>query len=151
MLYTVILSFHNIWRWVVVIVGIVATVMAFLGWLQKRPWTEQNRKFNTYFGITMDIQFLLGLILYIFFSPSTRAFFSDIGSAMGNADLRFFGFEHLFYMLVAVVLVHLGAVFARRADTDIKKHRNAAIFFGLAFLVLLVGIPWTRPLLRLPF
>jgi heme/copper-type cytochrome/quinol oxidase subunit 4 len=151
MLYPLFLSFHNIWRWVVLIVGIVATVLAFIGWLQKRPWTEQNRKINSFFGIALDIQLLLGLILYIFLSPLTRSFFADIGAAMENADLRFYGLEHFFYMIVAVVLVHLGAVFARRADSDPKKHRNAAIFFTLAFLIILVGIPWARPLFRLPF
>jgi hypothetical protein len=151
MFYTLFLSFHNIWRWVVLVIGILATVLAFLGWLQKRPWTEQNRRLNSFFGISMDIQFLLGLVLYIFFSPLTRTFFSDLAAAMGNADLRFFGFEHLFYMLIAVVLVHMGAVFARKAEADDKKHRNAAIFFTLALLLIFVGMPWTRPLFRLPF
>lgn len=151
MLYPLFLGLHNIWRWVVVLVGIVATVMALICWLRNQPWTEQNRRLNSFFGISMDIQLLLGLVLYFFLSPLTKSFFGDMGAAMGNAEMRFYGFEHLFYMIVAVALVHMGAVFARRAENDTKKHRNAAIFFALALLLILAGIPWSRPLFRLPF
>ena len=70
---------------------------------------------------------------------------------MANPDARFFGFEHIFYMFIAIALAHMGTAFARRADTDQKKFRNAAIFFSLSLLVIIIAIPWGRPLLRLPF
>jgi uncharacterized membrane protein YozB (DUF420 family) len=148
-LYTVVLSLHNIVRWVVIILAVLALVRAYLGWLGRRSWTEQDRKVGMFFGSALDVQFLLGLILYIFLSPLTRQAFQDFGSAMGNSGIRFFAIEHLVFMILAIILVHVGSVLARRAKVDADKHRWAAILYTLAVILILVGIPWERPLLRL--
>jgi uncharacterized membrane protein YozB (DUF420 family) len=148
-LYTVVLSLHNLVRWVVIILAILAFVRAYLGWLGSRPWTEQDRRIGSFFAMSVDVQLLLGLLLYFFLSPLTRQALQDFGAAMSNPGLRFFGLEHIFYMIVAVILVHLGSVFSRRAKPDTSKHRIAAILYTLAVVVILVGIPWDRPLLRL--
>jgi uncharacterized membrane protein YozB (DUF420 family) len=148
-LYTIVLSLHNLVRWVVVILAILALVRAYLGWLGNRPWTEQDRRVGSFFTMSMDIQLLLGLLLYFFLSPLTQQVLQDFAAAMSNSGLRFFGLEHVFYMIVAVILAHLGNVFSRRAKTDSSKHRTAAIFFTLAAVVILIGIPWSRPLIRL--
>jgi hypothetical protein len=66
---------------------------------------------------------------------------------MGNADLRFYGLEHALYMLLAVVAAHLGSILPRRAATSRAKFTRAAIFFVLALLLLLLGMPWSRPFL----
>jgi hypothetical protein len=136
---------HNIVRWVALILAILATVTAFLGWFGKRQWTERDRKIGSFFGIAMDIQILLGLILY-FTSPLTRTALADFGAAMGVKDLRFFAIEHVFYMVLAVVFAHLGSILARRASDSKAKFQRAAIFFGLSLLLILLGIPWMRPL-----
>jgi hypothetical protein len=136
-------------RWVVIILAILALVRAYLGWLGNRPWTEQDRRVGSFFAMSIDIQLLLGLLLYFFLSPLTRQALQDFGAAMSNSGLRFFGLEHVFYLIVAVVLAHLGSVFSRRAKTDTSKHRTAAIFYTLAVLVILIAIPWSRPLIRL--
>ena len=145
-MYEFFLAMHNIMRWVALILAIVATVTAFLGWFGKRQWSERDRKIGSFFGMAMDIQLLLGLILYFVYSPITRAALQDFGAAMGVKDLRFFGMEHVFYMVLAVVFTHLGSILARRAPESKAKFQRAAIFFGLSLLLLLLGIPWGRPL-----
>ena len=147
-IYTVILSLHNLVRWVVVILAILALVRAYRGWLGRREWTDGDRKSGVFFSAALDTQLLLGLILY-FISPLTRAALQDFGAAMGNPGLRFFALEHVFYMLLAVILVHIGSVRSRRARTDLDKHRLAAIFYTLAVVLILIAIPWSRPLIRL--
>lgn len=145
-MYAFFLAFHNIVRWVALILAIVATVTAFLGWFGKRQWSERDRKIGSYFAISMDIQLLLGLILYFVLSPLTRTALADFGAAMGVSDLRFFAIEHAFYMILAVAFAHLGSILPRRAPDSKAKFQRAAIFFGLALLLILLGIPWTRPL-----
>jgi uncharacterized membrane protein YozB (DUF420 family) len=142
-----ILAVHNILRWVVLILAIVALVRAYWGWLGRRDWTGTDRKIGVFFGSAMDLQLLLGLILYIFLSPTTRTVFSDFGAAMGIPDVRFFALEHILYMVVAVVFIHIGAATSRKATQAVDKHRRAAIWFSLAGLALVLGIPWFRPLL----
>jgi uncharacterized membrane protein YphA (DoxX/SURF4 family) len=146
-LYSFFLALHNIIRWAALILAILATVTAFLGWFGKRQWSERDRKIGSFFGIAMDIQLLLGLILYFVYSPITRTALADFGSAMGVKDLRFFAVEHAFYMILAVVFAHLGSILARRAPDSKAKFQRAAIFFGLSLLLILLGIPWTRPLI----
>lgn len=155
-LYLIFLSLHNILRWVVVVFAVLALVRAYRGWLGKRTWSEADRKAGSFFTIAMDTQLLVGLTLYFFLSPISKAALSDFGGAMGNASLRFFGLEHAVFMLMAVVFGHLGSALAKRAGTDEKKFRTAALWFTLAVLVLLLGIPWPfganiRPWFRLPF
>jgi hypothetical protein len=145
-MYAFFLAMHNIVRWVALILAVVATVTAFLGWFGKRQWSERDRKIGSFFGIAMDIQLLLGLLLYFVFSPITRTALQDFGAAMGVQDLRFFGLEHAFYMILAVVFAHLGSILARRAPESKAKFQRAAIFFGLSLLLILLGIPWGRPL-----
>jgi hypothetical protein len=71
---------------------------------------------------------------------------------MKNSGLRFWAVEHVFGMLIGVALAHIGRVRARKTDS-LRRHKVAAIFFGLALAVILASIPWPgtpngRPLLR---
>ena len=141
-MYPVILSIHNIIRWVALILGILAAVRAYLGWFGNREWTVKDRKIGSYFTIAMDIQLVLGLLLYIFLSPTTRTAFQDFGAAMQVGDLRFFALEHPFFMVLAVVFTHLGSILSRKAEQTNAKFRRAAIWFSLSVLAVLLGMPW---------
>jgi hypothetical protein len=145
-MYPFILAIHNILRWIVLILGLLATVMAWIGWLRKREWQAGDRKPGSFFAISADIQLLVGLLLYVFFSPLTRSAFSDFAAAMQVADLRFFALEHAVYMLLVVLFAHLGSILPRRAKSSGAKFRAAAICFSLAVLFIVIGIPWNRPL-----
>jgi uncharacterized membrane protein len=144
-MYPIVLALHNIVRWLVLILGVVAVLRAFVGWFGKREWTEIDRKIGSYVSITIDIQILLGLILY-FISPLTKLALSNFGTAMQVVELRFFTLEHVFYMLLALLFAHLGSILPKRAAEAIAKHKWAAIFFSLTVLFILLGIPWGRPL-----
>ena len=146
-MYPVILALHNIVRWIVVVTAILALVRAYQGWLRQGAWSDADRRAGVFFASAMDTQLLLGLLLYLFFSPITRAALSNIGAAMNDPGARFFALEHLFYMFVAVVLAHLGSTFSKKAAQPADRHRFAAIWYTLAVLAILLGMPWTRPLL----
>ena len=146
-MYAFILAVHNILRWVVLILLILALVRAFWGWFGRREWTSTDRKVGMFYSVSLDVQLLLGLILYFVLSPITKLAFGDFGAALANTDLRFFVFEHMLMMVLAVVFAHVGVAAAKRADESIQKHRRTAIWFGLSLLAILLGMPWFRPLL----
>ncbi len=148
-MYEFILVVHNILRWVVLILGILAVVTAFIGWFGKKEWTPRDRKIGSFFGMGMDIQLLLGLILYIFFSPFALSALLNQGMSyvMQQAEYRFFAVEHIFYMVVAVVFAHLGSILAKKAPASAGKFKRAAIFYTLSLLTILAGIPWWRSLI----
>lgn len=150
-MFALVLALHSLIRWVVLAAGIVAFGRALIGARRRGAWTKADEKAASWFVAATDLQFLLGLLLYAWLSPMTRAAFQDFGAAMSNSVLRFWAVEHAFGMFVAVALVHVGRVRTRRAPEE-RRHRSAAIFFGIALLVMLLTMPWpgmaaARPLL----
>jgi len=146
-LYGIVLPLHSIVRWLVVIAALAALGRAVYALVSKKEWTDLDNRLGMLYTMSMDIQLLAGIILYFFASPLTTAMFSNFSAAMKNSDARFFGMEHIFMMVVAVVLAHVGRALSRKAQNAPAKHRAAAIWFGLSLLALLAGIPWFRPLL----
>lgn len=146
-MYNFFLILHNIFRWLVLIFGLLAVIFALLGWFGKRPWTRIDDRLGLGFSISMDIQVLLGVLLYFIFSPITRSAFQDFGAAMADSDARFFAVEHIVLMLIAVALIHIGRSRSRKAGTDNGKHKQAAIFYTISLLLILAAIPWFRPFL----
>jgi hypothetical protein len=155
-MYPVTLALHSWLRWLVLAAGVLAVLRALAGLFGPRPWTPADDKAGRWFTLTLDVQTLLGLLLYGVLSPVTRNALADMGAAMGTASLRFWAVEHVFAMLLAVVLAHIGRARARRPSAAARKHRTALIFLGAAVLLVLAGMPWPwssadpRPLVRLP-
>jgi hypothetical protein len=147
-MYTFVLATHNIVRWLVLIVGVIAVVMAFVGWFGKKSWGNADDKAGLAYTILLDVNLLLGLLLYIFLSPITKAAFADFGAAMGDSMLRFFAVEHIFSMVVAVIVAHVGRVLSKKATEPAKKYRAAAIWYTFSLLVILAMVPWDRPFFR---
>jgi hypothetical protein len=151
-MYPLTLVLHSWLRWVVLVLGIIVVVRA-IGGRSGRPWTRTDGTMAKVFGTTLDIQFLLGILLYAWLSPITRVAFADFGGAMRTAGLRFWAVEHLIGMVIAVGLVNVGRVKIRKAAGDRRRHTLAAIYFGVALIIMLASIPWpgmpaARPLLR---
>lgn len=145
-MYTELLHTHNLFRWLVLLVLLISIGLAFLGWFRKREWKKSDNIFGLLLTIFMDIQFLVGIILYAFVSPLTKAAFNNFGAAMKNTELRFYAVEHILIMLIAIILVHIGRSKSKRATTPWKKHRAAFIFYTISLLLILAAIPWSRAL-----
>ncbi len=150
-MYGIVLNVHSWLRWVVLIAMLWTILRAVLP--GPRAWTPADDRSLRLSVISLDVQFLLGLLLYFVLSPFTREAMSDMGAAMRSPGLRFFAVEHMAGMLIAITLAHVGAVRIRKAAPE-RRHRLAAIFFILALLAVLASIPWPglpagRPLFRL--
>jgi hypothetical protein len=147
-MYIGLLHAHNLFRWLVLIALVLAVFFALSGWIGKNSkWNKKDNLTGLLLVIFMDLQFLIGIILYAFVSPLTKAAFADFGAAMKNADLRFYAVEHILMMIIALVLVHIGRAKSKRNPIAWKKHRTAAIFYGISLILILVAIPWERALM----
>lgn len=145
-MYTGILDLHNLVRWLVLLAAAAALVNAYAGLFGRRAFARRDRTLGTVFTSAMDLQFLIGLILYLV-SPLVQSALGDMSAAMQDPTRRFFAVEHASIMLLAVVLAHVGSVLARRAASDRGKFQQQAIWFSLSTLAVLFAIPWWRPLL----
>ena len=140
-MYNLVLILHSWIRWVAVAGGIGATLAALTG-EQSLTRRDSADRWGLVFLIAMDLQLLLGGILYFVLSPTTAAIRQDFGAAMRDPVARFWAVEHITSMLAAVVLVHVGRVLARKAPTPGAKRSRLLICFGLATILMLVATPW---------
>ncbi|MDZ7741404.1 MAG: hypothetical protein U5Q03_06570 [Bacteroidota bacterium] len=141
-MYEILTTIHSILRWVIVIIALIVIFKSLAGWIGKKNYADSDNMLGLLLNSSLDLQLITGLVLYIFLSPLTQTAFLDFGSAMSNPVLRFFAVEHFLLMLIAIVLVHIGRVRVKKADTDVKKHKRSFIFYLIAFILILVSIPW---------
>ena len=150
-MYNFLLVFHDLFRWLVVAAALAAVIKAFLGWFGKQGWTRLDDRLGLIFTMGMDIQVLVGILLYIT-SPLIHSAWTSLSSALADPSLRFFSLVHELLVLVAVALAHIGRTRSRKQPADAGKFRTAAVFYALSILVLLVAIPWPfdfgRPWIR---
>lgn len=141
-MYPLMLALHSWLRWAVVIVGVVAVARFTWGWLGGRKWEALDGRLSSIFPALLDVQLLVGLVLYFFVSPITTGALRDFSAAMGNAVIRFYVVEHLFGTLVALIIAHVGSVLVKRRAPGPARWRAATVVFGLALIVILLTIPW---------
>ena len=152
-MYTLVLTLHSWLRWVALVAGVAATVTTLS---DKSAAAAPGRAdlWGLVLMMALDVQMLLGLLLYLVLSPFTAEAMGNFGAAMRNPGLRFFAVEHLALMLAAVILAHVGRVLARNAATPEARRLRMLGCFGLATVLMLLGMPWPgmasgRPLFRL--
>ena len=152
-MYEALLVVHSWLRWIVLLVGVYAFARAAAGRFTRRPWAPADEAASRWFVIAVDLQVVIGLLLYFFFSSFTMSAWRDMGGAMADAVIRFWAVEHVIGMLVATEFVHVGRVRMKKASEAPRKHFAAAIFFGLALVLMLASMPWPfstagRPMIR---
>ena len=147
---TLTLILHNLVRWAVIGLGAAAIYKSFSG-LSSGRFEEADGKFGRLFAVSLDVQMLLGIMMYLFFSRITTSAFENMGSAMGNPVMRFWLVEHSTIMVAALALAHIGVARVRKGADPKAKHRASLIFFGIALLLILVGTPWPWSTASRPF
>ena len=148
-MYSIILSIHSLVRWVALAAGVAATIAAATG-----PDRRADR-LGLLLMMSLDIQMLLGLILYLVLSPYTTGAVQNFGAALRNPEMRFWVLQHAATMFGAVVVVHAGRVLVLKTEVAADKRTRRMICFGIATVGMVIGMPWpglpyARPLIRLP-
>ncbi len=131
-LYPILKSAHSGWRYLVLILLVVAILQALGGWFGKKAYTEGNRKLNVFTLISAHIQFLMGIGLYVL-SPLTKGPTSE-------ALYRYWKMEHIAIMIAAVVLITIGNTRSKKVADAVAKHKAIAIFFGIALILIIASI-----------
>ena len=138
--YGLVLYIHSLVRWLVVAAGLYAAARAWRGRLGGHAWLKADAVAGRMFVSALDLQLLIGLLLYFFFSPMVAGSMNRPDIMMGSRGLRFWVFEHPVAGIAAVVLAHIGLMRARKSGPNAQ--RDASLFFTLALLLVLAAIPW---------
>ena len=106
--------------------------------LNKTP-TDKKDFFLTLTLIFAHIQLVIGLVLLIPLATTV-----DWGVVMGNSDVRFTLIEHPLTMLVAVVLITVGKVKAKKEEDNTKANKTVFWYFTVAFILIALRTPWDK-------
>ena len=150
-MYTTVLALHSWIRWIALIAAVGTTLAAVRGKVEG-PRSLADR-WGMIAMMVLDTQLLLGLILYFVVSPNMQEILHNFGAAMKDPATRFWAVEHTASMFAAIALAHVGRVLARKAPTTSAKRTRLLVCFGLATLLIMLGMPWPgrpggRPLFR---
>jgi len=134
------LVIHNLLRWFILLFGIWTLLNAISGVSGKKVYLPADGRSNFFFMLSMDLQLLVGLALY--FSGEWFDHLKHLGEAMKDANLRFFTMEHEVMMIIAWILVHVGRVAVKKANTPPAKYKKSLLFFGISLVLILIAMPW---------
>lgn len=150
-MYYLLLATHSLVRWLVLLSLLVAIFQAYRGWLSNKPFSKFDHVIRNATVYIAYVQFVLGIVLYCI-SPVVRYFLGYFKTAVHQREIRFFGMEHITMMLIAIVLIKIGSVKAKRQPTDKQRFKTMAIWFTIALIIILSSIPWQfSPLTSRPY
>ena len=131
-MYNGLLHAHSGLRWLLLITLIIAIITAFIGWLGKKEYQKTDNIVALLLLSFTHLMGMIGIVLY-FISPNVKS----MKHAMSDAFLRFWTMEHGLVMLIAIVLITIGRVKSKKATEDLVKHKMGAIFYSIAFIMIL--------------
>lgn len=131
---SILIYFHSLLRYLVLFAVLYAGLSHLVGLLRGTPILNGERTMAIVAVVLCHLQLVFGLVLYLM----RRGLYSD----MAQPYQRFWKFEHLGVMLIAILLVTLGRSLSKRAKKEQAKQLRVAVFFLIALLLMLWATPW---------
>ncbi|HRP89318.1 MAG TPA: hypothetical protein PKX92_04720 [Edaphocola sp.] len=138
------LHLHSTLRYLIVIIAIWAIIKAMSGMGGGKSFTKGDQKPGLFFLICMDLQLVIGLVLYFMGNWGYKLISNGgMGEVMKNSTSRFFAMEHAVGMIIALILVHIGYAASKKAsNTDQQKFKKSFWMYLIGFLLILAFVPW---------
>lgn len=150
-MYSGLLYFHSLFRWLVLILLLGAVFRAAHGLWKQRTFGKSDNLLRHWTATAGHVQLIIGILLYIN-SPVIRFFFSETKQAMQHRETTFFSLIHSGLMLLAMVVLTVGSAMAKRRTSDSEKFKTMLWWFLTTLLILIIAIPWPfSPLANRPY
>jgi len=130
--YSIFRQLHSGFRYIIFVLLIAAIIQSLLGWLNRKPYTELNRKINLFTLISAHTQLLIGIVLF-FISPNVQ--FN--ANTMKNDTTRYFTVEHWVMMLIAIAFITIGYSRSKNIVMPESKHKIVAIYYLIGLLIII--------------
>ena len=108
-----------------------------------KVFSAGDKKTGLFLMIAAHTTLLIGLYLWIA-GPWGLANIRNLGfgDVMKDKYSRFFAIEHIFGMLIAIVLITIGRGAAKKNIPDLAKFKRSFWFFLVALVIILATVPW---------
>jgi hypothetical protein len=130
-MYSGLLVTHSYLRYIILLLLLIVIVVSIVGLINKSPFTKKHDKLSLFLFICAHTQLLLGIILYL---VGPRVQFSS--QTMKDPALRYFAVEHALSMILAIVLITVARISAKKTPVDLIKHRRTLTFNLIALIVI---------------
>ncbi|OED42046.1 hypothetical protein AB832_03080 [Flavobacteriaceae bacterium (ex Bugula neritina AB1)] len=143
-MYEAIQVVHSYWAYLVVLIVILATINALIGFFSKKEFGPKDFRISLFALIVTHLQLVIGII--IFFVSPTIMWFKDVPvkEIMGDPLLRLYNVEHPFVMITTIVFITIGYSKHKKKLTSTPKFKILAIFYTIALILMLSRIPWAN-------
>lgn len=134
------LHLHNFMRWLVLLFAIWTVIKSAGGMGGGKAFTKADQRPALFLMISVDIQLLLGLFLYInkgWFKVLTSSNIMELKQAQ-----RFWAMEHMLGMLIGIILIHVGYSATKKNIADQAKFKKLFWFVLVALIIIFATIPW---------
>ncbi|MDX1591090.1 MAG: hypothetical protein R3283_03950 [Balneolaceae bacterium] len=138
-MYTGLQHLHSYLAYFLLGVLILSLIYAIVQFVTKSMFTERVRKVVLTGFIASHLQLLIGLILYVV-SPLGLSGFS--GEVMSDSVSRLYALEHPLTMIVAVILISVGYIKAKKPGDDARRFKTVILYYTLGLILILIRIPW---------
>ncbi len=140
---TVLLSLHNLLRWVILLALLYAIIFSWKALSTKSAFTGGNRKAALILLISSHLTLLIGLYQWLFGRFGLISTSLPPGTVlMKDKFYRFYWVEHPFGMVLAIALITIGYSTVKKGTLTAGLGKKAFWLFLIALLVLLATIPW---------
>lgn len=151
-MYQGILHLHNLGRWIVIILLLVALFRSLAGANGVKPFNSTDKKIGLFLMISAHIMLLVGIYQWVVGPGLTSIQNLGMGGAMKNDVARFWAVEHPIGMLIGIILITIGRGSVKKNITDKEKHKRSFWYYLIAFIIITASVPWpfrevARPLL----
>jgi hypothetical protein len=140
-MYTGLQHTHSGLAYLALLALVLVIIWALVGALSGRDFQEKDRKIALIAFILCHIQLLVGLILY-FVSPLGFSLLAG-GGAMADATARLTALEHPLINILAIVLVSVGFIRAKKLESSTAKFRSIYMMYAVGLVLILSRIPWS--------
>ncbi len=138
----ILLTVHSLLRYVILILALLVIIQSYSGMQNQKVIVGTQNKFSLWLLISSHIMLVIGMIQYLFGAQGINLFKANGSAVMKDPILRYFAVEHIFVMLVAIILITIGRISSKKATSNLLANKRLFWYTLIALILILSRIPW---------
>lgn len=139
-MYTGFTHLHSALRYALVLFILIALIQVGRALRKKEGLNADTFKLVKISFILSHVQLLIGLCL-LFISPKVQQVIEDSSLIGVNKELAFYGLKHPIQMLIALAILTIGYIKAKKLS-GLMQSQTIAIYWSVAYFIIFISIPW---------
>lgn len=136
------LIIHSYLRWIALGFLLSGLIFIIIKKSKKTIYTIKDYQLFKVIKNVFNLQFLVGILL-LTQSPIVKAFWSQVSQAVKWREIRFFGLEHPFMMILGVLLLDLFTDKTKNKIATDTAFNYLFVRYLIILFILFISVPWS--------